>query len=75
MTGKNLLHIENEFQLNPWIDPVKKFKEKTIKKETPTIDEWRLGLLEQLLGQRWEMDICGEGVEDVSNLIDSLCSS
>ena len=51
------------------------FKVKDIRKEIPTIDEWRLGLLEQLLVQRWEMDICGEELEVVSSLINSLCSS
>ena len=75
VTGRNLLNIEHEYLLNPWIEPVKMFKEVNVKRATPTIDEWRIGLLKQLLYKRQEMDICGENVEDITSLIDSLCSS
>ena len=39
------------------------------------VDEWRIELLKKLLDQRWDMVVCGEEVEEISVLINSLCSS
>ena len=38
-------------------------------------DDWRIPLLNTLLTQRYEMSACGEDLEIVSGLIESLCSS
>ena len=75
VTGKNLLHIEAEFQLNPWVDSISKFKGKTLRKDIPSVDQWRLEVLKKLLDQRRDMEVCGEDVEEISSLINSLCSS
>ena len=75
VTGKNLLHIEVDFKLNPWVDSIDKFKEKCLRREIPRVDEWRIEVLSKLLIQRWDMAVVGEEVEDISALIDSLCSS
>ena len=75
VTGKNLLHIEVDFKLNPWVDSIEKFKEKCLRREIPRVDEWRIEVLSKLLIQRWDMAVVGEEVEDISALIDSLCSS
>ena len=75
VTGKNLLHIESTFKLNPWVDTIDMFKEKCLRKEIPLVDEWRIELLKKLLDQRWDMVVCGEEVEEISVLIISLCSS
>ena len=37
VTGRNLLNIEHEYLLNPWIEPVKMFKEVNIKRATPPL--------------------------------------
>ena len=75
VTGRNLLNISNEYCLDPWSTPVGSFKLRDVRKPIPTMDEWRLGLLSQLLNQRKDMDNCGEDIGEISNLIDSLCSS
>ena len=75
MTGRNLRTIQNEYSLDPWKVPVQVFKKKDVRKPIPTIDEWRIGMFAQLLDQRMEMDTSGENVDEISKLIDSLCSS
>ena len=41
----------------------------------PEVDHWRLPLLGMLLNQCREMVTCYEEVEEITGLIDSLCSS
>ena len=74
-TGRNVINIRSEYDLDPWSWSVNRFKMKDVRKPVPLVDIWRIGLLEQLLAQRQEMDICGDDPEDTSKLIDSLCSS
>ena len=75
VTGKNLLHIQLEFHYDPWIHPLGQFKSMDIRRAIPTSDKWRPRSFDQLLAQRWELDICGEELEEVSSLIDSLSST
>ena len=75
VTGQNLEHLREVFMLDPWIEPVVTFKEKYTGYMVPEVDRWRLPLLQRLLDQRREMEACGEEVEEITGLIDSLCSS
>ena len=75
VTGKNLLYLSDEFNLDPWVDPVGKFKAEYEGYRVPEVEKWRLGLLEQLLEQRRDMLACGDDVTEIRSLIDSLCSS
>ena len=75
VTGKNLLMLEREFGLDPWIQTATTFKSKNIGYTIPSEDKWRLSLLQRLLNQRREMVACDEGVKDITELIESLCST
>ena len=75
VTGRNLLHIKQDYCLDPWSVTVGAFKVKDVRKPVPDLDEWRVGFLRQLLKQRAGMDTCGEEIGEISSLIDSLCSS
>ena len=74
-TGHNLKQIEKEFECSAWT--ISGHMLSTMYKETevPEMDLWRLPLLDQLLAQRQEMEVCGEEVVELTALIDSLCSS
>ena len=74
-TGRNILNIKAEYDLDPWPWSVQRFKQKDVRKPVPVADEWRIGLLKQLLVQRQEMVTFGDGPQEISKLIDSLCSS
>ena len=75
VTGQNLAHLREEFQLDPWTQSVGEFKKEYTGYMVPEVDRWRLPLLQRLLEQRREMEACGEEVEEMTSLIDSLCSS
>ena len=75
VTGRNLLHLKDVFNLDPWTESVGKFKKMYTGYLVPEVDSWRLTLLERLLAQRREMVVCEEEVEAITELIESLCSS
>ena len=75
VTGRNIMHIRAEYSMDPRSWSVDKFKVKDVRKPVPVADTWRIKFLKQLLDQRREMTVCGEDVFDVSQLIDSLCTS
>ena len=75
VTGRNLLMIERETGLDPWLASAARVKEKLPHSDVPEQDQWRLPLLCQYLYQRREMETSLEDVKEISNLIDSLCSS
>ena len=74
-TGKNCLKLGQEFSLDPLKDSTGKFRQDYGLYSVPDEDNWRLPLLETLLDQRQDMAACGEDLETVSGLIESLCSS
>ena len=74
-TGKNLLNIEEEFNLCPWTRSPASFKKSYNGYQVPAEDSWRLPLLGKLLVQRREMITCGEETSTITGLIDSLCVS
>ena len=75
VTGKNLRLIETETGLDPWKSSPSDIREKLPMKIVPEQDSWRIPLLCKLLYQRQEMKANCEKIDQISNLIDSLCSS
>ena len=74
VTGKNCLKLSQEFSLDPSRDSASQFHEAYSWYALPEQDDWRIPLLNTLLTQRYEMSACGENLEIVSGLIESLCS-
>ena len=75
VTGKNLRFIENETGLDPWVSTPVDIRDSLPIKETPEADTWRSPLLCRLLFQRQEMSVNCQNTDQISDLIDSLCSS
>ena len=74
-TGNNLIRLERETGLAPWVEPAWKVREAVPRVEVPPTEGWRLQYLRKLLDARRELDIEGENIDEISNLIDSLCST
>ena len=74
-TGNNLLNIEREVHLDPWTTPGWKIKEAVARAEVPAMEGWRIQYLGKLLDARREMDDKCDDTEEISSLIDNLCSS
>ena len=75
VTGKNCYNMVNEFNLDPWTQPVMSFAKDDKMYKTPSQDTWRSSLLLSLMREKYDMDVTGEDVETISGLIESLCSS
>ena len=75
ITGRNLLHIKQEYCMDPWSMTVGAFMVKDVRKPIPDFEEWRVGFLRQLLSLRSDMDTCGEDNGEITSLTDSLCIS
>ena len=74
-TGKNLMNIERETRLDPWTVQAWRVRNQVKRAEVPNGDGWRVHYLAKLLEARKEMDIKCQNVEDITPLIESLCSS
>ena len=75
MTGSNLINLEEEFRLDPWVSSSSQLAEMYSGYEVPAEDSWRLPLLVKLLDQKREMEIMNEKTKTISELIASLCYS
>ena len=75
VTGKNLQHLREVFNLDPWTQHVGQFKTNYTGYIVPEVDKWRAALLQKLLDQHRNMVACEEELETITSLIDSLCSS
>ena len=75
VVGRNVANMKSEFNLDPWKDSPRLFQEKYNYYEVPEVDQWRLPLLKQLLDTRYEMNVCGDDMETISGLVESLCYS
>ena len=75
VTGSNLINLEEEFGLDPWVSSSSQLAEVYSGYEIPTEDGWRLPLLVKLLDQKREMAVMNEKTKTISELIDSLCYS
>ena len=75
VTGKNFQNLEAEFNVDPWLATSSMIKKVYSQHPVPTNDEWWPPLLIKLLDQRRVLLACGEDVDCMNELIDSLCSS
>ena len=75
VTGKNCLMLSQEFSIDPLTVSPGKFNELYKNYAVPEHDTWRIPLLGTLLDQRYEMAACGDDIETVSGLLESLCST
>ena len=75
VTGKNLAYIEQEAGIDPWRATAFQVRDSVPNSRIPPQDEWRLPLLCQYIYQRQEMKVQGEDTKEITQLIDSLCSS
>ena len=74
-TGRNLMKIERETQLDPCTAESWKIRDAVPRAEVPAMEGWRVQFLGKLLEARMEMDTKCQDLEEVNTLIDSLCSS
>ena len=74
-TGRNLMLIETETNLDPWITPAWMISEKVGRAEVPPMEGWRIQYLGKLLDARQELDSRCETTDEISSLIDDLCRS
>ena len=75
ITGKNLHLIESKYGLDPWTASEESVRKALKKNPVPDQDMWRLPLLCQFIMKRQDMEVILESTEDITNLINSLCSS
>ena len=75
VTGKNCLMLSQEFSIDPLTVSPGMFIDLYKNYAVPEQDTWRIPLLDTLLDQRYEMAACGDDVETVSRLLESLCST
>ena len=75
VTGRNCLNLSMEFDLHPWFSHPGSFKSNYKWYLVPDMDKWRLPLLTSLLEKKYEMAVCGEELDTIIGLIESLCSS
>ena len=75
VTGRNLRLLETETGLDPWKATSIDIRDNIPISQIPNHDVWRIPLLCRLLYQRQEMATNCENTDQISDLIDSLCSS
>ena len=74
-TGKNLINIERETKLDPWVTESWRVREAIKRTTVPVLEGRRLHYLGNLLNARLEMETNCKDLEEINGLIDSLCSS
>ena len=74
-TGSNLLQIERETLIDPWVNPGWKVRAEVSKSSVPDNEKWRLQYLMKLVMARQQMESSCEDTDEVNSLIESLCSS
>ena len=75
-TGENLILVEMSSGLSAWDAGQDKLMDALKMEETLTLEDdnkCRIPFLSKLLGQMQELAYLGEEVEEISNLINSLC--
>ena len=74
-TGKNLLNIERETNLDPLSSHPWMIRDAVKREQTPPAEGWRWQYLAKLLHARRELVTRCENIDDITTLINSLCSS
>jgi hypothetical protein len=74
-TGRNLMKIERETNLDPWTTPAWMVREKAQRAEVPPMEGWRVQYLGKLLDARQDLENRCETTDEISSLIDDLCRS
>ena len=74
-TAANLAHLRQLTGLDPVLDSLQQLKQMLPRKEVPEKEQWRLGLLEQLLTLRSQQQSEGKDTKRVVALLSSLCST
>ena len=74
-TGSNLMNIERETLLDPWLAPSWRVRAAVPRSSVPAQEEWRIVYLMKLIAARAQMESACENTEEVNALIESLCSS
>ena len=75
VTAGNLSHLRQLTGLDPVYDSLQQLKQMLPRKEVPEKEEWRLGLLDQLLILRGKEQGEGGDAKRVTALLSSLCST
>ena len=74
-TGRNMLNIERETNLDPWTTQSWQVRDEVPRAEVPAMQGWRVQFLGKLLEARMEMDSKCQDLEEINTLMDSFCSS
>ena len=74
-TGKNLMNIERETGMDPMLVQPAQVTEAVQRSLVPPTEGWRWQYLGKLLPARRQMEEKCENVDEITLLIDSLCSS
>ena len=74
-TGKNLLNIQRESLYDPLTTPSWRIRAAIPRSEVPPLEGWRVQYLGKLLNARIGMNTECQDVEEISFLIESLCTS
>ena len=74
-TGKNLYLIREETGLNPFTARPAQVRDRLKIAAVPEQDTWRLGLLESYLSERRKLTSNLEDTDEITGLIDSLCTN
>ena len=74
-TGKNLINIERETNLDPLLAQPWQVKEAIRRVDVPHNEGWRWQYLGKLLDARRELSARCEDTKSINELIEGLCSS
>ena len=74
-TGKNLAVIQRTCGFNPRSVSPTVIRKHPVKTEVPALDQWRIPVLDNWLKLRREMTVNLQNTENISLLIDALCST
>ena len=74
-TGRNLMNIQVETGMDPWREEAWKVGQAVKTAEVPGREGWSVQYLAKLIRAKKEKETMCESVEDIKELIESLCTS
>ena len=75
VTSKNVRLIYDLTGLSPWDFARWRIKERLPRSQIPDNQEWRISLLQKLLGIRGELYSKNESTQMIQDMVNSLCST